>query len=89
MPVVSIQPPGRWEGEAPLLRAIFDVDHFPPNTQPGDLGPNPASNPGQITATGAAMPDDRSPALILYIFASVAGVSFLAAVYFVSWIHHL
>jgi hypothetical protein len=31
-----------------------------------------------------AMPDDRSNALILYMFAAVAGVSFLAAVYFVS-----
>jgi hypothetical protein len=28
------------------------------------------------------MPDDRSEALILYMFAAVAGASFLAAVYF-------
>jgi hypothetical protein len=31
------------------------------------------------------MPDYRSHALILYLFVAVAGVSFLAAVYFVSW----
>ena len=39
----------------------------------------------QDLAEELAMPDDRSQALILYIFASVAAVSFLAAVYFVSW----
>jgi hypothetical protein len=38
-----------------------------------------------ITATGPAMPDDRSQALVLYMFAAVAGLSVLAAVYFVSW----
>jgi hypothetical protein len=31
------------------------------------------------------MPDDRPTALILYMFATIAGLSFLAAVYFVSW----
>ena len=31
------------------------------------------------------MPDVRPSALILYMFAAVAGLSFLAAVYFVSW----
>jgi hypothetical protein len=31
------------------------------------------------------MPDDRPNALFLYMFAAVAGLSFLAAVYFVSW----
>ena len=31
------------------------------------------------------MPDDRSHALILYMFAAVAGLSFFAAVYFVAW----
>jgi len=31
------------------------------------------------------MRDDRSHALILYMFAAVAGLSFLAAVYFVAW----
>jgi hypothetical protein len=34
---------------------------------------------------GPAMPDDHSHALILYMFAAVAGLSFLAAVYFVAW----
>jgi len=34
---------------------------------------------------GLAMPDDRSHALILYMFAAVAGLSFFAAVYFVAW----
>ena len=31
------------------------------------------------------MRDDRSHAQILYMFAAVAGLSFLAAVYFVAW----
>jgi hypothetical protein len=31
------------------------------------------------------MPDDRYHALILYMFAAVAGASFLAAVYYVAW----
>jgi hypothetical protein len=31
------------------------------------------------------MPDDRSQALILYMFAAIAGVSFRAAVYFDAW----
>jgi hypothetical protein len=31
------------------------------------------------------MPDDHPNALILYLFATVAGLSFLAAVHFVSW----
>ena len=31
------------------------------------------------------MRDDRSHALILYMFAAVVGLSFLAAVYFVAW----
>jgi hypothetical protein len=31
------------------------------------------------------MPDDRPNALILYMFASVAELSCLAAVYYVSW----
>ena len=33
------------------------------------------------------MPDDRPNALILYMFAAVAGVTFLAAVYFVAWVY--
>jgi hypothetical protein len=35
--------------------------------------------------SGKQMRDDRSHALILYMFAAVAGLSFLAAVYFVAW----
>jgi hypothetical protein len=31
------------------------------------------------------MPGNRPNALILYMFAAVAALSFLAAVYFVSW----
>ena len=31
------------------------------------------------------MSDDRSHALILYMFAAVAGLFFFAAVYFVAW----
>jgi hypothetical protein len=31
------------------------------------------------------MPDDRPNALILYVFAAVAGLAFFAAVYFVAW----
>ena len=31
------------------------------------------------------MPDDRSHALTLYMFAAVAGLSFFAAVYFIAW----
>jgi len=34
---------------------------------------------------GAVMPDNHSHALILYMFAAVAGISFLAAMYFVAW----
>ena len=35
--------------------------------------------------SGKQMRDDRSHALILYMFAAVAGLSFLAAVYLVAW----
>jgi hypothetical protein len=31
------------------------------------------------------MPNARAQALILYMFAAVAGVSFFATVYFVAW----
>jgi hypothetical protein len=31
------------------------------------------------------MPDKRPNALILYMFTAVAGVTFLAAVYYVAW----
>jgi hypothetical protein len=34
------------------------------------------------STSGKQMPDDRPSALILYTFAAVAGLSFLAAVYF-------
>jgi hypothetical protein len=39
----------------------------------------------QDLAEELAMPDDRSQALILYVFASAAGGAFRAAVYFVAW----
>ena len=43
---------GQWDGGGPVAPGDIRCRPLPPNTQPGDLGPNPASNPGQITATG-------------------------------------